>query len=63
MGGQHHILAAVPLGQAWYHCNWRLGGPQGRCGWVWKISPPLGCTPQTVHPISNRYTIYVISRD
>jgi hypothetical protein len=28
----------------------RLDGPLGQCGWVWKISPPLGFEPQTVQP-------------
>ena len=60
MGGQHHILATVPLGQTHYHLYRRLGGPQGQSGWVWKISPPLGCDPQTVHSIASRYTNYVI---
>jgi hypothetical protein len=34
----------------------RIGEPQGRSGWVWKISPPPGFDPRTVQPIANRYT-------
>jgi len=29
----------------------RLGGPQGRSGWIRKISPPTG----TLRPIASRY--------
>jgi len=36
----------------------RLGGSQGRSGQVWKISPPPGFDPQTVHPVGSRYTDY-----
>ena len=34
----------------------RLGGPQGQSGRVWKISPPPGFDPQTVQPVTSRYT-------
>ena len=34
----------------------RLGGPQGRCGQVRKISPPLGFDPRTVQPVGSRCT-------
>jgi hypothetical protein len=34
----------------------RLGGPQGRSGQVWKISPPPGFDPRTVQPVASRYT-------
>ena len=37
-----------------------LGGPQGRCGPIRKISPPPGFDPVTVQPITSRYTDYVI---
>jgi hypothetical protein len=36
--------------------NRRLGGPQGRSGWVRKISPPPGFDPRTVQPVASRYT-------
>ena len=45
--GQHHTLAALPLGQTWYHLFRRLGGPQGQPGSVWKILLPLVFDPQT----------------
>ena len=38
----------------------RLGGPQGRFGWVRKISSPPGFDPQTVQTIASRYTHYTI---
>ena len=44
---------AVPIGQG-------LGGPQGRCGQVRKISPPPGFDPRTVQPVASRYTDYAI---
>jgi len=31
-----------------------LSGPQGRCGW--KILPPPGFDPWTVHPVASHYT-------
>jgi hypothetical protein len=34
----------------------RLGGPQGQSGQVRKISPPLGCEPQTVQPVASCYS-------
>jgi hypothetical protein len=37
----------------------RLGGPQGRSGWVQKISPP-GLGPWTVQSVVSRYTNYAI---
>jgi hypothetical protein len=51
VGGQHHALAALPLGKNWYSSYRRLGGPQGRSGHVQKISPPPGFEPQTVQPV------------
>ena len=42
VGGQLHASAALPLGKARYPLDKRLGGPQGRSGRVWKISPPTG---------------------
>ena len=37
-----------------------LGGPQGRPGWVRKISPPPAFDPRTVRPVASRYTDYAI---
>jgi hypothetical protein len=42
VGGQHHASAALPPGQTRHPLYRRLGGPQGRCGRVRKISPPTG---------------------
>jgi hypothetical protein len=42
VGGQHHAPAALPPGNIPYPLYRRLGGPQGRSGRVWKISPPPG---------------------
>jgi hypothetical protein len=41
----------------------RLEGPQGRSERVWKISPPPGFDPRTVHLIANSYTGYAIHPD
>jgi hypothetical protein len=43
-------------GKTKYSLCRRLGGPQGRSGQVWKISPPPGFDPQTVQPVASRYT-------
>jgi len=61
MGGQH-TLAVLPLGQTWYHLYRRMGGPHGRPGLVWNISPPPGFDPQTVRPIASCYTNNVIQK-
>jgi hypothetical protein len=42
VSGQHHALAALPLGKTWYPLYRRLHGPQGQSGQVRKISPPTG---------------------
>jgi hypothetical protein len=47
MGGQHHAPAVLPLGKTEYALYRRLGGPQGRFGQVWKISPPAGFDPRS----------------
>jgi hypothetical protein len=38
----------------------RLGGPQGRCGRVRKISPPPGFDSPTVRPVASRYADWAI---
>jgi len=57
MGGQRHALADLSPGKRdgtiFYG---RLCGPQGRCGRVRKISPPLGLDPRIVQPVVSRYT-------
>ena len=40
MGGERHALAALPPGKTRYPLYSRLGEPQGRSGWVRRISPP-----------------------
>jgi len=42
VGGQSHAPAALPPGKTRYPLYRRLGGLQGRCGRVRKISPPTG---------------------
>jgi len=49
---------SLPPGKTRYPLYSRLGGPQGRSGQVWKISPPLGFYPPTVLPVASRYTDY-----
>ena len=46
----------LPPGKTRYPLYRRLGGPQGRSGQVWKISPPPGFDPRTVQPVASRYT-------
>jgi hypothetical protein len=55
VGGQHHTLAALPQGKTQYPLYRRLGGPQGRSGWVQKISPPHGFDPWTAQEVVSRY--------
>jgi hypothetical protein len=44
--GQLHDPAALPPGkETRYSLYRRLGGPQGRSGLVWKISPPWDSIP------------------
>ena len=47
-----------PPGKTRYALYRRLGGPQGRSGQVWKISPLPGFDPRTVQPGAGRYTDY-----
>jgi len=56
VGGQRHAPAVLPPEKARYPLCRRLGGPQGRSGRVWKISPPLGFDPRTVQSVASRYT-------
>ena len=52
----YHSLAVLPTGKTRYLLNRRLGGPQGRFGWVKKIMPPLGVKPRTVQPVVGHCT-------
>jgi len=56
VGGQRQAPTALAPGKTWYPLYRRLGGPLGRSGRVWKISPPPGFDPQTVQPLASRYT-------
>jgi hypothetical protein len=49
---------SLPPGKTRYPLYSRLGGPQGRSGQMWKISPPPGFDPRTVQPVANRCTDY-----
>ena len=54
--GQLHAPAVLPPGKTRYTLYRRLGGPQGRCRQVRKISPPPGFDPRTFQPVASRYT-------
>jgi hypothetical protein len=56
VGGQCHALAALPQGKTLYPLYRRMGWPQGRSGWVWKILPLLRFNPRTVQPVASHYT-------
>jgi len=45
---------SLPPGKTRYPLYRRLGGPQGRSGQVWKISPSPGFDPRTVQPLASR---------
>jgi hypothetical protein len=59
VGGRHTLAALLP-GKTRYPLYKRLGGPQGRSGWVRKISPPPGFDPRTFQPVVSRCTDYAI---
>ena len=57
VAGQRRASAALPPGKTRYALYRRLGGPQGRSGRVWKISPtPPGFDPRTIQPVASCYT-------
>ena len=60
VGGQRHASAALSSGKTRYSLYRRLGGPQGRCGRLWKILPQPGFDPRTVQPVASRYTDWAI---
>ena len=60
MGGQRHAPVNLPPGKTRYPLHRRLGGPQGRSGRLWKISPPPGFDPRAFQPITSRYTYYAV---
>jgi len=56
VGGQRHALAALPPGKTRYLLCRRLGRPQGRSGWVRKISSTPAFDPRTIQHEASRYT-------
>ena len=60
VGGQRYAPAALPPVKIRYSLYRGQGGPQGRSGRVWKISPPPGLDPWTVQLVASRYTDWAI---
>jgi hypothetical protein len=56
VGGQRNAPAHLLSGTTRYKLYKSLGGPQGRSGWVRKISPPLVFEPRTAQTVACRYT-------
>jgi hypothetical protein len=54
--GQRHAPAALPPGKTRFQLYRRLGGPQGRSGRLWKISPLPEFEHRNFQPVANRYT-------
>ena len=55
VGCQRHAPAALPPGKETRYPLYRwLGGPQGRSGRVWKISPSPSFDPRTVQPVAHK---------
>ena len=52
VGGQRHSPAALRPGKTLRPLYRRLGGPQGRSGWVRNISPPPGFDPGQSSPVA-----------
>ena len=49
---------SLPPGKTRYPLYKRLGGPKGRSGQAWKISPPPGFDLRTAQTVASRYTDY-----
>jgi len=60
MDGQRQAPIASPPVKTRYPLYRRLGGPQGRPGSAWKISPLKGFDPRIVHPVASHYTNWAI---
>jgi hypothetical protein len=56
VGGQCHALAVLHPGKTQSPLYRRMGGSQGRYGWVQNISPPPGFDPWTIHPVASHCT-------
>jgi len=41
----------TPTKESRYPLYTKLGGPQGRYGWVWEVSLPRGFDPRTIQPV------------
>ena len=54
--GQRHTPAALTPEKSRYPLYRRPGGPQGRSGPKWKISPPPEFDPRTFQSVASRYT-------
>ena len=54
VGGCHAPSAFTP-GKDPYPLYWKLSRPQGRSGWVRKISPLPGIDPRTLQTVAGRY--------
>ena len=66
VSGQRHAPAALPPGKTQYPLYRSLGGPQGRSGRVWKISPrrdfipePSSSQPVAIPTALHRSTIFL----
>jgi hypothetical protein len=55
VGAQRHAPAALPQGKTRYPLYRRLGGLQGRSGWVQKTSSLPGVDPRTIQLLVSRY--------
>ena len=53
VGGQRHAPADLLPEKTRYPFYRRLGGPQGRSGYVRKISPSPGFDPRTFQPVAS----------
>ena len=60
VGGQRHDPATLPPSKTRYPLYRALGGPQGRCGRVRKISSPPIFDPRIIQPVASRYTDWAI---
>jgi len=54
VGGQCHASASLPPGKTRYPLYRRQGGPQGRSGRLWNISPSLGFDPRNCLLVGTR---------
>ena len=59
-GGRRYTPASLPPGKTRYPLYKRLGGPQGRSGWMRKISSPSGFYPRSVQSVASRYNVWAI---